>query len=93
MQVCHLGQTHFRTDNLILSISVSPTCSFTQLSSALVNVRVVSRSLNSGASGVLAGGWIQVDCGDGYRYNPLSGPLNITCLATGSWTQFPICSQ
>ncbi|CAF0747031.1 unnamed protein product [Adineta ricciae] len=67
-------------------------CSLSQLSSALVNVQVVSKSLFSATNGITVGSWIQVQCSSGFQYNSLSGPLNITCLATGSWTQFPICS-
>ncbi|CAF0789085.1 unnamed protein product [Adineta ricciae] len=67
-------------------------CSLSQLSSALVNVQVVSKSLFSANNGITVGSWIQVQCSSGFQYNSLSGPLNITCLATGAWTQFPICS-
>ncbi|UJR10078.1 hypothetical protein I4U23_014300 [Adineta vaga] len=72
--------------------TASASCSLTQLSSALVNVKVITKSLYSGNNGILAGSWIQIQCADGFRYNSLSGPLNITCLTTGSWTQFPLCS-
>ncbi len=74
-------------------VSASPTCLLSQLSSALVNVKLVSGSFDSANGAVLTGGWIQLQCSDGFLYNSLSGPLNITCLSTGTWTQFPICSR
>ncbi|CAF2679564.1 unnamed protein product [Rotaria sp. Silwood2] len=71
----------------------SPSCPVNQLQSALVNVEIVSRLLYAGNGGILAGGWIQLRCAPGYNLKPLSGSLNITCLSTGAWSQFPICSK
>ncbi|CAF3586094.1 unnamed protein product, partial [Rotaria sp. Silwood2] len=76
-----------------LCFSASPSCPVNQLQSALVNVEIVSRLLYAGNGGILAGGWIQLRCAPGYNLKPLSGSLNITCLSTGAWSQFPICSK
>ncbi|CAF1497655.1 unnamed protein product, partial [Adineta steineri] len=66
-------------------------CSVSELQSVLVKMRVISKSLSVSDNGdILVGGWIQLQCAPGLIL--LSGSLNITCKATGTWTQFPICS-
>ncbi|CAF3900735.1 unnamed protein product [Rotaria magnacalcarata] len=72
--------------------TISPSCPVGQLQSALVNVRIVSNSLQAGNGGVLAGSWIQLQCASGFTLNPLSGSLNVTCRSTGTWSVFPVCS-
>ncbi len=73
----------------------SPTCSLLKLQNGLpMGTKVNSSSLLSGGvtnPGILAGSWINIYCGGNYQWNPLSGPLNITCLSTGDWTPFPVC--
>ncbi|CAF3535250.1 unnamed protein product [Adineta steineri] len=102
--VCMAGYTHLNTSGQ-LSVScingvwdplpvcaVNPTCAFKQLISTLMNVKVISKSFYFGSDDIPIDNWIKVQCNDGLHYNSSSGPLNITCLATGSWTPFPICS-
>ncbi|CAF3354956.1 unnamed protein product [Rotaria socialis] len=72
--------------------ALSPSCSASQLQSALVNVQLVLNSLQAGNGGFLAGGWILLQCASGFTRNPLSGSLNVTCLSTGTWSVFPVCS-
>ncbi|CAF3630460.1 unnamed protein product [Rotaria sordida] len=69
----------------------SPACSINQLQSALINVVPVSNSLKVGNGGILADGWIQLRCAHGYALRSLPSSLNITCLSTGAWSQFPVC--
>jgi hypothetical protein len=75
---------------------VSPVCSLAQLQNALsIGMGVGSSALLSGGvnnPGILAGSWINIYCTGNYKWNPLSGPLNITCQSTGQWTTFPTCS-
>jgi hypothetical protein len=85
-------------DNInVLHFLASPTCSKDELQSGLgVGMRINSSSLlasSGNTPGILAGSWIAIYCDTNYRWNPLSGPLNITCLSTGKWTTFPICSS
>ncbi|CAF0831335.1 unnamed protein product [Adineta steineri] len=102
--VCMAGYTHLNTSGQ-LSVScingiwdplpvcaVSPTCAFKQLVSTLMNVKVISKSFYFGSDDIPIDNWIKVQCNDGLHYNSSSGPLNITCLATGAWTPLPICS-
>ncbi len=71
---------------------MSPSCSVTDLQAALVNVAIVSRSMNVNAAGrILADGWIYLQCVPPYVRNPLSGSLNMTCLNTGLWSTPPVC--
>jgi len=96
VHVCKSGQSQFRNNDIDLLFLVGPTCSLAQLEQGLmVGMAVNSSGLVSGGagnSGILSGSWISIYCIGNYKWNPLSGPLNITCQSTGQWTTFPICS-
>ena len=74
-----------------------PTCSLSDLQSGLpIGIAVESNGLHvaaAGSTGILSGSWIKINCVGSYKWNPLSGPLNITCLSTGRWSTFPTCYQ
>ena len=92
VQVCYQRQNRFRTSVFLFS-KVSPVCPVSDLQAALLNVRIISSSLSAAPNGgILAGGWIQLRCASGFNLNQFLGPLNVTCQATGRWTQFPTCS-
>jgi hypothetical protein len=72
---------------------VRATCSINDLQAALVNVDVVSKSLNVNVAGrIIDGGWIYLQCHPPYNRNSLSGSLNMTCMSTGLWSTPPVCS-
>jgi hypothetical protein len=75
----------------------SPTCSMSELQSGLpMGISVESSGLHiasTNSAGILAGSWLKINCVGNYKWNPSSGPLNITCLSTGKWTTFPTCYQ
>ena len=93
VQVCRWYQNRFKTSIFFHFWKVSPVCSVSELQSALVNVEIISNSLSASADGgVLADGWIQLQCAPDFNLDPSSGSLNVTCQATGRWATFPICS-
>ncbi len=73
----------------------SATCSLSELQAGLpIGIAIESNALHIASSnnaGILAGSWMKINCVGNYKWNPLSGSLNITCLSTGKWSTFPTC--